>query len=419
MGTKRATYARFLAVMIMIGGLGIVGSIYTLVHQRLALPFSNMYTIKARFTAANGVVAGLGQPVNVVGVKVGQVTGAALRGGRALVTMQIDRHQVPHVYANATAVLRPITPLEDMEIELDPGTPAAGPLPKGATIDVAQTSSPVPLSDLLSSLDGDTRQFLTSLLASLGQGLSGRGADIRRMLAALGPTAADAGQISRALAARRVELARLVHNLAIVAHAASQDGQLAAVVQAGDRTVHAVAAQDLPLRQALAQLPGTLALTRSTLVDLQPFAQKLGPTLAALTPAVERLPATFAALVPFARQGTSALRDDIRPLIAAAQPLARKLVPTVSNLYRETPYLSGSFQTLEYLVNELAYNPDVGDDQGFLFWLAWFVHNFNSVVSSGDANGGIGRAAPLATCYGLQGVAVLQQLLNVVGLCPR
>jgi virulence factor Mce-like protein len=418
MGVRRPTYVRFIAVLVVLGGLGIGGAIYTLVHQRLSLPFTNTYTIRARFTASDGVVSGLGQPVNVVGVKVGQVTGVSLQNGESLVTMEIQRGQLPHVYANASAVLQPITPLMDMEIELDPGTRSTGVLPANRAIDVAQTTAPVPLSDLLSSLDGDTREFLTSLIASLGEGLDGRGAEVRRMLAALGPTAADAGQISRALAARRRELAQLVHNLAIVTRAASASNQLASVVQAGNQTLHAVAVQDSPLRAALEQFPATLAVTKSTLVDLQPFAQKLEPTLTALSPAVDRLPATFASLAPFANEGSLVLRNDIRPLVSAAQPLASELGPTVRNLYDETPYLSGSFQALEYFVNELAYNPNHGDNQGFLFWLSWFVHNFNSVVSSGDANGGIGRAAPLATCYGLQGIATLQKLLNLVGLCP-
>lgn len=419
MTLKRRTYGKFLVVFIALGGIGIAASIYTVVHQRLSLPFSNTYTIRARFSAADGVVSGLGQPVNVVGVKVGEVTGASLSNGQALVTLQIDHDQLPHVYANATAVLQPITPLEDMQINLSPGTPGAGPLRPGATLSITDTTSPVQLSDLLSTLDTDTRTFLTSLISSIGQGTQGRGADIRRVFNALGPTTGDVAEISQALAARRTELASLVHNLAIVTHAASQDRRLASVVSAGDETLNAVAAQEGPLRQALAQFPPTLAVTRSTLVRLEPFAEQLGPTLDALAPAVKRLPATLHALEPFAAEGTRALQSEIRPLVSAAQPLITKVEPTVKGLYATTPYLSQSFQVLEYLLNEIAYNPNQGGNQGFLFWSAWFMHNVNSWVSSGDANGGIGRAAVLATCYGLQDLPLLQQLTNTAGLCPN
>jgi phospholipid/cholesterol/gamma-HCH transport system substrate-binding protein len=418
--SKRRTYARFLTVFILIGGVGIAASVYTLVHQRLALPFSDTYTLRARFSAADGVVSGLGQPVNVVGVKVGQVTGASLQDGQALVTMQIDRHLLPSLYANARAVLEPITPLEDMQINLDPGTPATGPLPSSTTITVGQTGSPVQLSDLLSTLDTDTRDFLTSLIGSIGQGTSGRGVDIRRILDTLGPTTGAVAQISRALAARRGALAGLVHNLAIVTRAASRDRQLASVVAAGNQTLRAVAVQEAPLRQALVQLPPTLAVTRSTLVALEPFAKQLGPTLTSLAPAVKRLPAALRELEPFASEGTTALRNNIRPFVTAAQPLVRALLPAVGSLNATTPQLSRSFQVLEYLVNELAYNPDPsGNDRGFLFWLDWFAHNWDSATSFADANGGIGRAEVLANCYGLQGITQLQQLLGVVGLCPH
>jgi phospholipid/cholesterol/gamma-HCH transport system substrate-binding protein len=334
--------------------------------------------------------------------------------------MSIDRDQLPHVFANASASLRPITPLDDMQIDLNPGTRHAGALARGATIGVAQTAAPVQLSDLLSTLDGDTRDYLTSLISSVGQGTSGRGPDIRRILDTLGPTAADAAQIGQALAARRDSLARLVHNLALVTRAASQDHRLATVVNAGDQTLRALAEQEQPLRSAISQLPGTLSAANSTLSDLQPLAAQLGPTVTALSPALQRLPGALAQLTPFAATATRALKDQLRPFIAAAQPLVSKLLPSVTGLYAMTPQLSQSFQALEYLVNEIAYNPNTGaDNQGFLFWLSWAVHNFNSVVSSGDANGGIGRAAPLFTCGGIQSIPVLQPLLSLAKLCPN
>jgi ABC-type transporter Mla subunit MlaD len=244
--------------------------------------------------------------------------------------------------------------------------------------------------------------------------------DIRRILDTLGPTTGAVAQISRALAARRGALAGLVHNLAIVTRAASRDRQLASVVAAGNQTLRAVAVQEAPLRQALVQLPPTLAVTRSTLVALEPFAKQLGPTLTSLAPAVKRLPAALRELEPFASEGTTALRNNIRPFVTAAQPLVRALLPAVGSLNATTPQLSRSFQVLEYLVNELAYNPDPsGNDRGFLFWLDWFAHNWDSATSFADANGGIGRAEVLANCYGLQGITQLQQLLGVVGLCPH
>jgi phospholipid/cholesterol/gamma-HCH transport system substrate-binding protein len=418
MADRRRVYLRFVAVFAVLGTLGIAASVYILVHQRLPLPFGDRYTLHVELAAADGVVSGIGQPVNVVGVKVGQVLDAQLRDGHAVVTVAIDRSKLPRVYTDATAVLEPITPLKDMQIDLDPGSPPAPVLREGGTIPIGRSRTPVALSDVLSTLDADTRAFLQSLIVSLGQGTRGRGPDIRRVLLVLGPTTTTTGRIARAVAARRAALSRLVHNLAVVTRAAGSDHQLAAVVVAADRTLRAVADQDVRLRQAVRRLPPTLTVARSTLRDLGPFARTLGPAARSLEPAIRRLPPTLAALSRLADTGASTLARQIHPFVAAAAPVVRTLDPALDDLVRSTPYLSGTFQALEYLTNELAYNPP-GDDEGFLFWLSWFAHNANSAASSSDANGGIGRATTLVTCNGLANLGRLQAVLGVAGLCPR
>ena len=68
-----------------------------LIHQRVSLPFQNVYPVSVEFADASGIGTGEGEPVNVAGVKVGQVTGVRLADGRARVTLQIERHLVPRV----------------------------------------------------------------------------------------------------------------------------------------------------------------------------------------------------------------------------------------------------------------------------------------------------------------------------------
>ena len=420
--TRTATYMRFLIVFALIGAVGVAATIYVLVHERLTLPFEQEYTIKAQFSAADGVLGGIGQPVQVVGVTVGQVSAVTLEDGVALVSMSLHADQLPHVYANATATLQPVTPLGDLEIELNPGGPPAPALPHSSTISLAQTTAPVHLSDLLSTLDADTRDYFASLVTSIAQGVGNRGPDLRRRFTALGPTSQQLGDISQALAARRTELARFVSNLAAVTRAASRDGQLASVVAAGDQTLHSLALQDGPLQQAIAQLPSTLEATQRTLTHLTPFANTLGPTLTALSPAVRRLPTMLRLLEPFDAVAVPTLTRQLRPLVTEAQPLLHTAGPAVSDLTQATPALTGDAQTLNYFLNELAYNPnDIvngSPDEGNLFWLAWAVHNINSTFSAGDANGAIWRAAVFYNCNGAQYVKLVQPLLSLVKACP-
>jgi hypothetical protein len=58
-----------------------------------------------------------------------------------------------------------------------------------------------------------------------------------------------------------------------------------------------------------------------------------------------------------------------------------------------TPHLSKAFSVLNYVVNELGYNPP-GAEEGYLFWTAWFFHNADSILSIEDAQGvGLARRA--------------------------
>lgn len=423
----RRERTRFIVVIGILGILGLASTFYLLREQRFPNPLRDTYTVKAEFTEADGVVAGLGQPVNVSGVKVGTIVEADHNAkGDAVVTLEIHKSKLPRVRSDATVSLEPITPLKDMQITLDPGTTKAPVVKGGATISTAQTASPVPLEALLSSLDGDTRAFLGSLIASVDQGTQGRGDDMRKAFRALGPTTEQVGEITKSLASRRREIARLVHNLAKVTRAASRDDQLTTVVTAGDATLEAIARQEEPLRESLARLPDTLDVTRSTLQHVGSFSDKLGPTLTDLLPAVRRLPETMEQLGPFSKEASAALRDEIRPLVRQARPAVRNLGAGIPQLTKALPDFYDSFQSLRYLMNVTAYNPPskaIGQpDEGNLFWLSWFIHNMSSTFSGGEAHGGTARASVVVNCNQIAHLldygALLKIITGTANLCP-
>jgi phospholipid/cholesterol/gamma-HCH transport system substrate-binding protein len=412
----------FLFVLATIAVLGTAAAVVVLLDERLPNPFADTYDVSVQLSAANGVVPGYGQPVNVAGVPVGTISGARAEGGLAVITMAIRRSALPHVYRDATAALEPVTPLKDMELELSPGHPSAGRLGAGATIPLADSTSPGELEDLLGALDSDTRSFLASLITSLGTGTAGQGENMRRMLVALGPTAHQTGEITDALAARRAQIAQLVHNLSIVTRAASQDGRLAEVVQAGNATLHAVATQDAALRRSIAQLPGTLNSTGRALTDVSDIAHAAVPALTALTPAVQALPKTLQTLGPFAHTSAQALRTRVRPFVRDAQPALRDLAPAASELTALSPHITSITKVLQYATNELAYNPG-GGDPGMLFWLDWAAHNVDSATGNEDAQGSIARTLILASCQQATSTesagAILGELIGVKNACEQ
>lgn len=408
-------YGRYFAALMALVVLGSVCGFFILQGQRLPSPFQSYYSLNAAFPSATAVVAGLGEPVNVAGVRVGQIAGTSLQDGQAIVHMSIDPSKLPRLYRDAHAQLVPNTPLKDMQVDIAPGNPSAGTLVHGATIPAADTLTPIDSDELLDSLDTDTRTWLAGLLTSLGQATAGRGQDIQRLLQTLGPTSSELRQLGDLLVTRKRQISELVHNFGTVTKAASaRDGQLRTLVQAGDQTIQAFAVQDSALRQSIAQLPGTLQSARTTLSDVVPFANALGPAATSLEPTARKLPKTLrntntllqgAALLPVKK---------IQPFVEASLPVARLLPGLAADLRPEIPELIDSFKTLAYATNELAYNPGNGNP-GFLYWLAWFAHNSASFISSSDANGPVWRAVVVSNCKSLDDLpsgAILERLLG-------
>lgn len=410
-------YGRWLIVIGLLMATALATGGYILVQQRFPLPWQERYTVQAEFQTSAGLnPPGLGQAVSVAGVGVGTIKSAGLRDGRSVVELEIDPQKLPRVYGNARAALVPNTPLKDMQVDLYPGRPPARVLGSDDVISAAQTQVPVDSDELTAALDADTRSFFQLLTIGLDRGTRGRGADIRAALRSLGPTAEQMEQIGAAIAARRTELRRLVHNLAVLGRAVeTKDRELAQLVVNAEQTLGTLAREEDALQASVARLPATLSAVRGSLRSTTRLSRQLAPTLDSLMPTVRRLPQTLATTRPLLDQATPTVRDHVRPLVREAQPLAADLAPLTQDLSHVTPDLIASFRVLTYVANELAYNPP-GDNEGFLFWGAWFAHNAASVVSTQDAHGAVIRGLGIVDCRTLSGLD--PNLLALLGLFP-
>lgn len=412
--------------MIAIAGLMIIAAAvggYILVHQRITLPGENRYAIDVELPTAQAFTPGQGQQVSVAGVDVGRIGKVTLRNGRAIIRMDIKRSELSAVYADATVLSRPRTPLDDMSLELDPGTPRAGKLDDGALIPVSRSQPNVNVDEILAGLDADTRPALQALLKGVAEGVgSGQGPiNLRKLLQKTRPTLVRTKVLTDAIRARRVELRRLVSNLAkLTGRLGEQSGDLQTLVTSGNQTFGALAAEDQAVRESLAKLPGTLRQADVALTAATPLARTLKPVLASLTPAAKALPDALAAVRPLAREGTPDLRQ-LRSFATEAQPLARTLNTTVTALRPIVPNLIRATDVLQYVANELAYNPE-GKEEGYLFWLDWFAHNTNSMLGSRDGNGGWWRGLVVASCSTADVLGALTPILAPLakaGVCPK
>jgi virulence factor Mce-like protein len=402
---NRRSLVEFLAIVGLIV-LAIPISAYILDHQRLRWPWEEVMTLEAEFRNAQAVSPGQGQNVTVAGVEVGQITKVATEDGLAVVTVELEPDEVGPIFRNATMYLRPKTGLNDMTIQLDPGRPDPGlenegRLGEGDRIGVAQTTAAVNSDEVLAGLDADTRRYLAVFANAGGQGLKGRGPDLRALLEATQPTLEQTARVNRAIADRRQKLARLIHNLRVLSGAAAEkDGELASLVEASSDVLETVGAREADLAAGVERLPAALRSTRRALHEGRGLAEELRPAARDLGPLVRELAPAMVEVRPLLRDSEPILREDLRPLVREATPLLADLRPSVRDLEPATVDLVRTGKVLNHVANELGYNPP-GPEEGYLFWTSWFIHNASSILTTEDAHGATWRGLVMVGCSSL------------------
>jgi phospholipid/cholesterol/gamma-HCH transport system substrate-binding protein len=197
------------------------------------------------------------------------------------------------------------------------------------------------------------------------------------------------------VATRRSNLRRLINSLNLLnGELATRKDDLAQLIDTSATVFRALASEDQNISRAVADFPGALRQTTTTLGKVKTFADVLGPTAEKLRPAVRTLNRANAAVIPFARETAPVLRTQIRPFVRDARPVVRDLRPAASNLAKATPDVTKSFTVLNHLFNLVGYNPNGREgpenparQEGYLFWIAWATHIGTNLFSSGDANG--------------------------------
>ena len=425
--------------MLFAVALGAAG--YMLAHQRLRFPLIDPtpMTIKADFAEAQAVIPGQGQTVRVAGVKIGDIGGVALQNGHAVVSLEIDPKYKSLLHQDATALLRPKTGLKDMFIEVEPGSDQSPVMHAGDHIPVTNTAPDVNPDEILSALDTDTRSYLQLLINGAGKGLKGNGDNLRAVFKQFEPLHRDLARVQGAIAERRHNMKRLVHNYgSLMAELQDKDHDLRRLVESSNAVFKQFAAEDQNISTTVTRLPGALNTTATTLQKVNGLAKELKPTLQDLGPVFQQIDKTNHQVLPFVHEATPQIKNQIRPFVRSARPYVRTLKPAAQNLASAQPDLTTAFKELNRFFNMLAYNPggaeklasstDTKRDEGYQFWLAWVAHVTDSMFSTSDASGPFRRATTTIDCNTLRaavGGTALEPLLGLTdvfndpGLCPK
>jgi virulence factor Mce-like protein len=307
-----ATFVAFVAAA--------VGFVLLFVGLGGGLPsFGKTYEVRALMPTAGSLTPGA--RVTMAGARVGAVTSIQRQGSGAIVAMEIDDSRVTPIPRDSRVGLRERTPVGENYVTIFPGSGSAS-LPSGDVLPMTQANDYVDVDQLLSVLQGATRERARQLIQGLGGALAGRGPALNSFLGGTSDALSTGSRVVATLAADRVQIGRLVAQLGDVSAAVGQRGaDISTLAQGALTTFNAIGSRDVALRQLLDQLPATLAQVRSTTTILGSVTRVAAPVLFNLAAAVQEVRPAVQLLAPAASEG----RNVVDELGAAAPPLQQTL----------------------------------------------------------------------------------------------
>jgi phospholipid/cholesterol/gamma-HCH transport system substrate-binding protein len=429
-GRRKDTIA---IIVLAIAGIVMTLGIFT--QQKASLPAwlpvvgEEFDHITAEFSTAQAVTAGQGQAVDIAGIQIGKVASVDLEDGRAVVGMDIEPKYMELIHPDASFLLRPKTNLNDMIVEVEPGT-AKGEVEDGDHFTLAQTEPNTNLDAFLATLDADTQAYIQLLVAGGAQGIGGRGKQLSNALRRFQPFVHYVANLNKAVAARRVELSRVIHNFGLLTNElARHDTAVKRFVTSSKDALGNFANQQASVQDAFVEFPSALQAARAGLASSNRFSQAAYPALIKLIPQAQALDPAFDATERLFEQTTAPIRDQIRPFTREIRPVLTHTAEAATPFEKTVRSFGNSLGGFNSFLNTLSFNPK-GSRESHLFYLPWLNHNFNAAFTLQDGGGPILRSLTLISCTGAnlgygyvrertaQGKPYLQTLLEVIGL-PR
>jgi len=413
-GRRKDTIA---IVVLALAGIVMMLGIFT--QQKASLPAwlpfvgEEFEHISAQFSTAQAVTPGQGQAVDVAGIQIGKVTSVDLENGHAVVGMDIEPQYMPLIHPDASFLLRPKTNLNDMVVEIEPGT-EKGQVEDGAEFTLAQTEPNTNLDAFLNTLDADTRQYIQLLVAGGAQGIGGRGKQLGNALRRFGPFVHYTAKLNKAVAARHIALSRAIHNFNLLTtELARREDSVKRFVSSSKAALGNFANQQESVQEAFREFPASLEAAKAGLASSNRFSQVAYPSLVKLIPQAQALTPAFRSTEKLFAETTAPIRDQIRPFTREVRPLLKQSAEAAEPFEQTVRNFGNSLSGFNSFLNELSYKPK--GKQSFLFYLPWLNHNFNSSFSLQDAGGPILRGLALIPCSAAElgyGLAAGRAALN-------
>lgn len=367
-------------LVVLIALAGVAGGII-LTNQRVSLPWDDKFRFHATFAASPGVSPNHGQEVRIAGVAVGEIAGVDVDDqGKARLELAVEPQY--KVYDNATVVLRPKSPLNEMYVELNPGSAKGKELSDGGVLPVTASQRPIQIDEVLGHLDDNSRAALTTLLQESDVALAAAPQNLPQGLNATDAVVRKLQPVLTALDSRRDTIQKLVTSLRQVSDAVGADGgRLRSLADSLQTTLSTLGQKSPALDSVLGTLPDLTGQLKQATDAVQELSGQLDPTLDNLKSASGTLPDSLSKVTDTADRLNGTV-DRLQPVVDKAAPVVADLRPYVRDLNVALPDLRVTTSRLDPVTSALVkYLPDLGA----------FVVNTHSMTSMADANGGILR----------------------------
>jgi phospholipid/cholesterol/gamma-HCH transport system substrate-binding protein len=390
-------------IVLAVAGIVMMLGIFTQQKASLPpwLPFvgEEFEHISAEFSTAQAVTPGQGQAVDVAGIQIGKVTSVDLEDGHAVVGMDIEPKYMKLIHPNAQFLLRPKTNLNDMIVEISPGTGTKH-IEDGAEFTLGQTEPNTNLDAFLATLDADTRQYIQLLVAGGAQGIGGRGKQLGNALRRFQPFVHYTAKLNKAVAARHVALARVIHDFnQLTAELARHDTEIKRFVTSSKAALGNFANQQESVQAAFKEFPSSLEAAKAGLASSNRFSKVAYPTLFKLIPQAQALTPAFKSTEKLFKETTAPIRDQIRPFTREVRPVLTHGAEASEPFEKTVRSFGNSLIGFNSFLNELSYKPK-GSAQSYLFYLPWVNHDFNASFNLQDAGGPVLRGLAEISCTG-------------------
>jgi len=410
-----AGFGKHLLTIALFGGLFLAWVGYILYESGTIPTLGEKYDVTA--TVPTSALLTPGARVTVAGADVGSVKGierASAVGPNAKIRMEITDDRVVPFPGDSVVQIRTRSQVGENYVSVAVGKDSQT-VPDGGSLGLENAEELVSVDEILSVLQGETRERTRTLLQEFGGALTGREKELNQTIRGLNTFAEHGGELVAALDQNHDQTAKIVDHFGRLMGAIGDRGTaIDTIADRGSIAFRSIGDRDERLRATLRELPSTLRSVRSASQTVGDVSDRSAPVVENLATTVRDLEPAVRDFAPAAQEGVkliNALEKARVPLGGALQEVARlaKVAPKV------LPGLQKTLCNLNPMLRHL--NPYAKD-------LFQVLYGLGSSSNSYDATGHLIRLIPVVNEGSLSGappqvLAAMKTLLQSGAFLPQ